>query len=254
MRSTHKILMASWLVIGAVAASARASSGADAAGTAAASAERKNVQASATGAAQVSAAGVAREARAEARARAEAIRSRAEKVSQSAKERAEAKLESQAERVEGAARTEGEARVAARLAGELEVSADALIAERAEIGAGWGELTIAHTLAANAANATDVEDLFQLHAEGMGWGAIAAGLGLRLGDAVRAVRSEAEVATGLRSADGRVAVIGTEGSKVDVAARASGHPAVEHGASAGVSSSVSAGAAAGAAIPRVRIK
>jgi hypothetical protein len=105
--------------------------------------------------------------------------------------------------------TKGEPAVAQRMAADLGVTADALTAEKSQYGRGWGELTVAHTLMANAKTDATISDLFALRSQGMGWGAIAVGLDLKLGDVVSAVRSEQRVAAGLEKGDGKPALIQT---------------------------------------------
>jgi hypothetical protein len=92
------------------------------------------------------------------------------------------------------------------------VSADALSDERARLDAGWGELMIAHTLDANAKTDLTMDQIFALRQEGMGWGRIAAGLGLSPGNVKGAVQAETRVARGIDRPDGRVAPIGASAS------------------------------------------
>jgi len=126
----------------------------------------------------------------------------------SAKERAD--VEKKLDDVEKEIETEamkGEPAVAERIAADFGVTPDALTAEKSQYGRGWGELTVAHTLMANAKTDATISDLFGLRSQGMGWGAIAAGLDLKLGDVVPAVKSEQRVATGLDKGDGKPATI-----------------------------------------------
>jgi len=77
---------------------------------------------------------------------------------------------------------------------------------------------IAHTLAANATDGVTVEQLIAMHQTGTGWGQIAAGMGLSLGDVISAVNAEQRVADGLARADGKVAVIHGEGARAGLGA------------------------------------
>src|SRR5437899_10397045 len=77
---------------------------------------------------------------------------------------------------------------------------------------------IALALSANAKASVTAEQLLQLRADHMGWGQIAAGLGLDLGDAVSAAKAEARVAAGLAKPDRRVAVIHGEGARAGAGA------------------------------------
>ena len=126
----------------------------------------------------------------------------------SAKERAdvEKKLDATEKDIETEA-TKGEPDVASRLAAEFGVTADALTAEKSQYSRGWGELVVVHTLMANAKTDATIADLFTMRAHGMGWGAIAAGLDLKLGDVVSAVKSEQRVASGMEKGDGKAATI-----------------------------------------------
>jgi len=97
--------------------------------------------------------------------------------------------------------------VARFLGAEFGMSEDAVLAQKESLGASWGNLTIAHTLAASDKPGMSVAQVLQLHERGMGWGQVAAGLGFNLGNAIRAVNEESRVARGSTKADGRVAPI-----------------------------------------------
>jgi hypothetical protein len=184
------------------------------------------------------------EAKADVRATLEKIKTKGAKVSAEARQNAEAKMDAAVKAVDAEAQANGDAKIAARLAAEFGMTAEALLAEKQSLGVSWGQLMIAHSLMANSATVVTAENLLQLREEGAGWGQIAAGLGLRLGDAVSAIRAESRVATGLAKADGRVATIRGEGARVGANAAA--------GANAGVrAGGVGAGASAGVG---VRIK
>jgi hypothetical protein len=76
----------------------------------------------------------------------------------------------------------------------------------------------------------------------MGWGQVAAGLGLNLGSAVSSVNAESRVASGLERADGKVATMHGEGARAGVGANAGLHGGLGVG---GAGSGVNAGAGAG---------
>src|SRR5207244_1169896 len=120
-------------------------------------------------------------------------------VSAAARAKAEARLEASAKRADDEAKATGDAKVAARLATEFGMTAEALMAEKNDLSTSWGQLMIAHSLAANSKTDLTVAQLIQLRGE-MGWGQIAAGLGLKLGETVSAVRAESKVATGTATA------------------------------------------------------
>jgi hypothetical protein len=145
----------------------------------------------------------------------EEIQTKGAKVSEAARTRAETKLETSAKAVdaEGGKTPHG---IAQRLSSEFELSAEALAEERQLLGVSWGQLMIAHTLAANANSDVTVEQLIQMRKDGMGWGQIAGGLDLTMGDVVSAVNAEAGVALGRAAPDGKVAVIHGPGARAGV--------------------------------------
>jgi hypothetical protein len=126
-----------------------------------------------------------------------------------AKERADVdkKLDEIEKQIENETIAKGDATVAGRIAGEFGLTADALTAERSQYSRGWGELLVAHTMLANTKAPITMADVFQLRSQGTGWGVIAAGLDLKLGEVVTAVRTEGRVATGLAKGDGKPATI-----------------------------------------------
>ena len=90
-------------------------------------------------------------------------------------------------------------------------SEEAIIAQKQDLGTSWGNLTVAHTLAASDRQGMTVAQVLQLHDRGMGWGQVAAALRFELNDAVRAVNAERRVARGLMKPDGKAAPIGGDG-------------------------------------------
>ena len=121
----------------------------------------------------------------------------------------------------------GDATVAGRLASDFGVSSDALMAEKAKYNTGWGDLMIAHTLTSNTLTGVTLDEVMAMRTtDAMGWGAIASGLDLKLGNVVSGVKSEAKVAMGSSRADGKpakieVAVVSTTGSSETPAAAGS---------------------------------
>lgn len=164
----------------------------------------------------------------------EKIREKGAKVSARTRAKAEAKLEVSAAKVNEEAMKNGDAKIASQLASEFGMTAEALLQEKQQLGTTWGELMIAHTLDANSKADVTAQELMQLKMQDCGWGQIAAGLGLKLGEAVSAVRAESQVATGLAKADGKVAVIHGSGAVAGVGAVAgAGAGAKAGGASVG---------------------
>ncbi|HEY6194601.1 MAG TPA: hypothetical protein VI504_06110 [Candidatus Eisenbacteria bacterium] len=144
----------------------------------------------------------------------EAIEKKAEKVSAQAKAKAETQLGATVDQVNKGASVDGDVTVATRLAAEFGMTPEALSAEKQSLDVSWGQLMIAHTLAANSKTTVTVEQLVALNKDGMGWGKIAAGLGLQLGSVVSSVNAESRVAHGLDKADGHVAAMRGEGARL----------------------------------------
>ena len=111
--------------------------------------------------------------------------------------------------------TVGPSRVASFLADEFGITEETIIAQKQDLRVSWGNLTIAHTFAANDEEGVTVAQLVQLHHRGFGWGQVAASLGFGLDEAIRAVSSESRVARGRARADGMAARIGRDGEKDD---------------------------------------
>jgi len=168
------------------------------------------------------------------------METRAARTSAEARAHAEAKLEATAKRTDDAG-LKGESEVASRLAKEFGITVSALMDEKTELGASWGQLMIAHTLSANSNLNVTVQQLFELRKDGMGWGQIAAGLGYKLGDAVSAVNSEGRVAGGQARADGKVAVIHGEGARSGLGMNAAGGLGLNAGHGAGVGAGLGVG-------------
>ncbi len=178
-------------------------------------------------------------AKTESEERVKAIQTKGDKVSVKARAAAESKLDATTKKIDEEVAKAGDEKVAARLAAEFGMTAEAMTAEKSELNASWGNLMIAHTLAANAKNPVTVAELTQMHADGTGWGTIAAGLGLKLGEVVSGVKAEGRVAQGFAKADGKAAVIHGEGAKAGLGANAGVHAGADHGkAGAGLDTKV----------------
>ena len=110
--------------------------------------------------------------------------------------------------------------------------------------AGLGQVIIAHTLMANSTATVTMDQLFAMRNDGMGWGQIAQGLNLRLGEVVSAVMSEGSVAQGAAKADGKTAMIHSGASTHAGMHAGAGTAAGAHvgHTNAGVSGSVGVGA------------
>ena len=141
------------------------------------------------------------------------VMERASKLASRARAKADASMEAAAHKVDAAAENQGEQKIEARLAAVFGISQQALAEEHQSLDASWGNLMIAHTLSSNLKSELSVTQLMELKQEGMGWGQIAAGLGLNLGSCVSGVNAENRVATGLATADGQAAAIHGEGAR-----------------------------------------
>ena len=137
----------------------------------------------------------------------EVIKVKGAMASAQARAKSDAKLGAAAKKTDADASTQGEATIAARLGAEFGVSAEELTTERQSLGCSWGDLMIAHSLRAMSTTEVSATQLFELRKEDVGWGQIAAGLGLKLGEAVSAVQAEERVAAGLIEPDGKVAAV-----------------------------------------------
>lgn len=142
-------------------------------------------------------------------AKLKAIQDRAAKMPAADREEIEKKLQANAKDVDVEAVTNGDATVADRFATEFGLTSEALLAERTAYNVGWGEVMIVHTLLASAPAGTTLDHLYTLHQDGLGWGQIAYGMGLRAGSVAAAVKTEAMVARGTVKADGKTAKIGS---------------------------------------------
>jgi len=181
----------------------------------------------------------------EAQAHLQEVMDRARKTPAKTAEAADKQLMTHAKSVDAEATSKGDQTVVGRLATEFGMTPDALTSERAQFNTGWGDLMIAHMLAANSKTTVTVQDLFQMRTDGMGWGQIANGLGFRLGEVVSATKAETRVATGLSKPDGKPARIGAVNASASTkgnAGVAGGH--VKTGAAADV------GVGAGNVIPK----
>jgi hypothetical protein len=148
------------------------------------------------------------------------VERRAATVSLKSTTKIDSRLAAIARRVDASVATDGSRAVAARLAARFGMTPEELRAEKAELGASWGQLMIAHALAANSS--MTVDQLLAMHADGMGWGKIAAGLGIKLGAAVRGVNASAHAAQGMAKAGGHVSATRGAGARAGVHGGVSG--------------------------------
>ena len=144
---------------------------------------------------------------AKAEAAPKAVRARGKSAPAKTRAAVEKKLDQISGEVNASASAKGKEVAAGRVAPEFGMTGEALLAEETQFNTSLGQLVIAHTLLANAKTSVTLEQLFSMRHDGMGWGQIAHGLDLRLGDVVSAVRSESNVAEGTARADGKAAMI-----------------------------------------------
>ena len=130
------------------------------------------------------------------------------------------KLESAVRGIDKEATKNGERLVMARIAAQFRVPAETILSERTRLSASWGELAVAHTLLASARGVT-VDQLFDMRAEGMGWGRISYGLGFKQKDVTTAVQTEGKVMRGQTKPNGSPTKIATMDPMV--AAEATAH-------------------------------
>ena len=116
-------------------------------------------------------------------------------------ENTDKKLEGTIRGIDKEASKNGDRLVMARIASEFRIPAETILAERTRLSAPWGELLVAHTLLANTRGVT-VDQLFDMRAEGMGWGQISHGLGFSQKDVATAVQAEGKVVRGQSKPDG----------------------------------------------------
>jgi len=105
------------------------------------------------------------------------------------------KLNAVCVRIDDAAALDAPA-VATRLAASFAVAPEMLIAEQQQLGASWGELSVAMTLSALSPEPVPAPQLLELRRSGVGWARIAAGLGLDLDAVVATARSMGRAASG----------------------------------------------------------
>jgi hypothetical protein len=111
------------------------------------------------------------------------------------------KLEGTVRAIDKEASKSGDRVVSARMFAEFRIPVETIQAERTRLSAPWGELVVAHTLRANAPGVT-IDQLFDMRAEGLGWGQIAYGLGLSQKEVADAVQAEGRVVRGKSKPDG----------------------------------------------------
>ena len=146
-------------------------------------------------------------ASADADAKVKAIRERAKNAPAKGRAAVDNQLKKVSASVDAEANAKGKVVAAGRVAPEFGMTGEALAAESDQFSAGLGEVVIAHTLMANSKTPVTMDVLFEMRKDGMGWGQIAQGLNLRMGEVVSAARAEGRVAQGTAKSTGKVAMI-----------------------------------------------
>jgi len=140
-------------------------------------------------------------------AKIKAIRERAKSAPAKGRAAVDKQLKKISADVDAEATAKGKAVAAGRVAAEFGMTGEALAAESDQFNAGLGEVIIAHTLMANSKTPVTIDVLFDMRKDGMGWGQIAQGLNLRLGEVASATAREGKVAQGTAKSNGKVAMI-----------------------------------------------
>ncbi len=155
------------------------------------------------------------------------IRERATKASAKGRAAVDKQLKKISADVDAEANAKGKAVAAGRVAPEFGMTGEALAAESDQFNAGLGEVIIAHMLLANSKTPVTVAALFDMRKDGMGWGQIAQGLNLKMGEVASAAAKEGKIAQGTAKSTGKVAMIHS------ASAHASTHAGLDAGAKAG---------------------
>jgi hypothetical protein len=145
------------------------------------------------------------------------IRERAKQIDPKEKEMSEKSLKETAAQVDASSAKKEKVEVAGRLAAEFGGIPELYLGEHDRLKTGWGELAIAHTLLAGAKTTVTIDQLFDLRQEGLGWGQIAHGLDLNVGEFTRTAQAKGRAATG---APGSGAKSETVEAKADMGASA----------------------------------
>jgi hypothetical protein len=152
------------------------------------------------------------------------IRARAGAMDPKEKETSEKSLKETAADVDAATKGKEKVEVAGRLAAQFGGIPELYLGEHDRLKSGWGELAIAHTLLANAKTVVTIDQLYDLRQEGIGWGQIAHGLDLSVGEFVRMAQSNGKSAV---SAPGAGAKSDQVEAKADPGSKAKGKGAAK---------------------------
>lgn len=118
------------------------------------------------------------------------IRDRAKTVDPAEKEKTEKSLRDGATQFDAATAKKDKVEVAGRLAAEFGGIPELYLGEKERLKTGWGDLSIAHTILQSAKTSVTIDQLYDLRQEGLGWGQIAHGLDLNVGEFVKAANAK----------------------------------------------------------------
>jgi hypothetical protein len=131
------------------------------------------------------------------------IRQRAGEVDPKEQEATEKSLRETAAEVDAGAAKKDKVEVAGRLAAQFGGIPELYLGEHDRLKQGWGELSIAHTILTNSKTSLSIDQLFDLRQEKLGWGQIAHGLDLNVGEFTKMAQANGHSAIGAASGAGK---------------------------------------------------
>lgn len=149
------------------------------------------------------------------------VRERAGQVDAKEQEATEKSLRETATEFDAATAKKEKTEVAGRLAAEFGGIPELYIGEHDRLKQGWGEIAIAHTLLASAKTSLTIDQLFDLRQEKLGWGQIAHGLDLNVGEFAKTAQAKGRSAAAGAAGAGKgetVEAKANPGAKGDAAA------------------------------------
>ncbi|HEU4724150.1 MAG TPA: hypothetical protein VFU59_02515 [Candidatus Eisenbacteria bacterium] len=155
------------------------------------------------------------------------IRDRAKTVDPLEKEKNEKSLRESATEVDAATAKKEHVEVAGRLAAEYGGIPELYLGEKERLKTGWGDLSIAHAILQGAKTTVTIDQLYDLRQEGLGWGQIAHGLDLNVGELVKTAHAKGRSAVGAPEGAGKTERADAKGdakaaAKANTAAKAKG--------------------------------
>lgn len=157
------------------------------------------------------------------------IRDRAKQVDPAVKEKTEKMLKDNTTEVDAATAKKDKVEIAGRLAAEYGGIPELYLGEKERLKTGWGDLSIAHAILQSAKTTVTIDQLYDLRQEGLGWGQIAHGLDLNVGEFVKtaSAKSRSALITGTPAGAAKTerADVKDLNSKANAAATAAKAPA-----------------------------